>query len=144
MITEGGVVAKSLKSGTGRIVAAIVLVGAIGGLVLVLRASAEQNSWASTEGVVQERLKSGKSVSVKVEFPAPDGTKQVMTLSENGSAHPPGDRVTVRYDVENGRVVEAALADNDQAHWVAGIMLGVLALGALFANLIAWTPKRRD
>ncbi|HEX8866796.1 MAG TPA: DUF3592 domain-containing protein [Lentzea sp.] len=136
--------AKSVKSGTGRIVAAIVLVGAIGGLVLVIRANTEQNSWASTDGVVQERLKSGKSASVKVEFAAPDGTRQSMVLSENGPARQPGEHVTVRYDVENGKVVEAALADNDQAHWVAGIMLGILALGALFMNLIAWAPRRRD
>ncbi|MDT7788911.1 MAG: hypothetical protein QOF58_7330 [Pseudonocardiales bacterium] len=134
----------SLKSRSGRFVVAVVLVGAVGGLVLVLRASAEQHSWASTDGVVQERLKSGKSVSVKVEFPLPDGTKQTMTLSENGSAHPPGEHVAVRYDLENGRVVDAALADNDQAHWVTGIMLGVLALGAVFANLIAWTRKSHD
>jgi hypothetical protein len=137
-------VAKSVKSRTGRIVAGIVLVGAITGLVLVIRSSAEQKSWASAEGTVRERLRSGKSFSVRVEYPLPDGTKQVATLSENGPARQPGDRVTVRYDLENGRVVDAALADNDQAHWVAGGMLGVLALGALFANLIAWAPKPRD
>ncbi|TWP50562.1 hypothetical protein FKR81_20570 [Lentzea tibetensis] len=102
--------AKSLKSGTGRIVAGIVLVGAITGLVFVIRSSTEQKSWASSEGTVQERLKSGKSVSVKVEYPLPDGTKQVTTLSENGPARHPGERVTVRYDLRNGRVVSAALA----------------------------------
>ncbi|MEU0880543.1 DUF3592 domain-containing protein [Lentzea sp. NPDC005914] len=132
-----------MKSRTGRFVAGLVLVGAVGGLALVIQSSTEQRSWASAEGTVQERLKSGKSVSVKVEYPLPDGTKQVATLSENGPARNPGDRVTVRYDLENGRVVDAALADNDQAHWVAGGMLGVLALGAVFANLIAWTPKPR-
>lgn len=133
--------AKSLKSRTGRFVAGVVLLGAIGGLALVISSSTEQRSWASTEGTVQERLKSGKSVSVKVEFPAPDGSKQTATLSENGPARHPGDRVTVRYDVQNGRVVDAALADNDQAHWVAGGMLGVLVLGALFANLVAWMSR---
>jgi hypothetical protein len=131
----------SIGSRTGRFVAGIVLLGAIGGLALVIRSATEQRSWASTEGVVQERLKSGKSVSVKVEFPAPDGTKQTEVLSENGPARQPGDRVTVRYDVKNGRVVEAALADNDQAHWVAGGILGVVVLGALFANLIAWMSR---
>ncbi|GAA3646585.1 uncharacterized protein DUF3592 [Lentzea atacamensis] len=136
--------AKSLKSQTGRVVAAIVLVGAIAGLVLVIRSSTEQRSWASTEGTVQERLRSGKSISVKVEYPLPDGTKQVTVLSENGPARHPGDRVTVRYDLENGRVVEAALADNDQAHWVAGGMLGFVILGAFFANLIAWAPRPRS
>ncbi|SFR04042.1 hypothetical protein SAMN04488564_102440 [Lentzea waywayandensis] len=135
--------AKSLKSSTGRVVSGLVLVGAIWGLSLVIQASAEQRSWASTEGTVQERLKSGKSASVKVEFPLPDGTKQTMTLSENGPARNPGDRVTVRYDLEEGRVVEAALADNDEAHWVTGVMLGLVALGALVATLIAWVPKRR-
>ena len=139
----GGVVAKSLKSNAGRIMAAIVLVGLIIGLVSVIRSSTEQRSWAGTEGTVQERLKSGKSVSVKVEYSLPDGTKQVATLSENGPARHPGERVTVRYDLENGRVVDAALADNDEAHWVAGGMLGVLVLGAFFANLIAWAPKPR-
>lgn len=135
--------AKSMKSRTGRLVAGLVLVGAIGGLVLVIRASTEQRSWDSTEGTVQERLKSGKSVSVKVEFPLPDGTKQIAIMSENGPARQPGEHVTVRYDLENGRVVDAALADNDEAHWVAGGMLGVLALGALFANLTAWAPRPR-
>lgn len=135
--------AKSLKSRAGRIMAALVLVGTVTGLVLLIQSSTEQKSWASTEGVVQERLKSGKSVSVKVEYPLPDGTKQVTTLSENGPARHPGERVTVRYDVENGKVVAAALADNDQAHWVGGIMLGIAVLGALFANFMAWAPKPR-
>lgn len=137
--------AKSLKSGTGRIVAGIALAGAIIGLVLVIRSSAEQRSWASADGTVQERLRSGKSYSVQVEYPLPDGTKQVATLSENGPARQPGERVTVRYDLQNGKVTEAALADNDEAHWVWGIMLGVVALGALFANFVAWTsPPRYD
>ncbi|ANZ34775.1 hypothetical protein BBK82_00465 [Lentzea guizhouensis] len=136
--------AKSLKSRTGRVVAGFVLAGAVIGLVVVLQSSAEQRSWASTEATVQERLKSGKSASVKVEYALPDGSKQVMTLSENGSKHEAGSRVTVRYDLENGRVVDAALADNDQVFWVLGVMLGVVALGALGANLIAWTPRRSD
>ncbi|GAB2847533.1 DUF3592 domain-containing protein [Lentzea nigeriaca] len=136
--------AKSLKSSTGRIVAGIVLVGAIAGLAFVIRSSSEQKSWASAEGTVRERLRSGKSYSVKVEYPLPDGTKQVATLSENGPARHPGDRVTVRYDLEIGKVVDAALADNDEAHWVVGGMLGVVILGAMFANLIAWAPKPRD
>ena len=131
----------SMGSRASRIVLGIVLLGAIGGLALVISSATEQRSWASTEGVVQERLKSGKSASVKVEFGLPDGSKQTATLSENGPAHQPGDRVTVRYDVENGKVVEAALADNDQAHWVAGGMLGVLVLGALFVNLVAWMSR---
>ncbi|GLZ35347.1 hypothetical protein Lesp02_75340 [Lentzea sp. NBRC 105346] len=133
--------AKSVKSRTGRIVAGIVLVGAIAGLVFVLKSSAEQKSWASSDGIVQERLRSGKSYSVKVEYPLPDGSKQVATLSENGPARHPGDRVTVRYDLRNGKVVDAALADNDQAHWVVGGMLGFVILGGVFANFIAWAPK---
>jgi hypothetical protein len=138
------VVAK-LKSRPGRFVAGVLLVGAVWGLVGVIQASTEQKSWASTEGTVQERLKSGKSVSVKVEFGLPDGSKQVATLSENGPARQPGERVTVRYDLQNGKVTEAALADNDQAHWVWGIILGVVVLGALFANFVAWTsPPRYD
>jgi hypothetical protein len=138
------VVAKSLKSRTGRFMAGLVLAGAVAGLVFVLQSSAEQRSWASSEGTVQERLKSGKSASVKVEYPLPDGTKQVATLSENGPARHPGERVTVRYDLENGRVVDAALADNDQAYWVLGGMLGFVILGALFANLLAWAPGPRE
>jgi hypothetical protein len=35
------------------------------------------------------------------------------------------------------------LPDNDQAHRVTGIMFGVVALGAMVASLIAWTPARR-
>ncbi|WP_158102652.1 DUF3592 domain-containing protein [Lentzea kentuckyensis] len=135
--------AKSLKSRTGRFVAGIVLVGAVAGLAFVISSSAEQRSWATAEGTVQERLKSGKSASVKVEYPLPDGTKQVTTLSENGPARHPGERVTVRYDLENGRVVDAALADNDQAHWVVGVMLGLVILGGIFANFIAWAPRPR-
>ncbi|WP_434444915.1 hypothetical protein [Lentzea sp. E54] len=132
-----------MKSRRGRIVAGIVLVGAVVGLVFVIRSATEQRSWSSTEGTVQERLRSGKSFSVRVAYPLPDGTQQVATLSENGPARHPGERVTVRYDLENGRVVDAALADNDQAHWVAGGMLGVVILGGIFANLIAWAPRPR-
>ena len=135
--------ANSLKSRTGRFMAGLVLVSAVAGLAYVISSSAEQRSWASAEGVVQERLKSGKSASVKVEYPLPDGTKQVTTLSENGPARHPGERVTVRYDLENGRVVDAALADNDQAHWVVGVMLGCLILSGIFANFIAWAPRPR-
>ena len=136
-------VAKSLKSRTGRFVAGLVLAGAVAGLAFVISSATEQQSWASAEGTVQERLKSGKSASVKVEYPLPDGTKQVATLSENGPARHPGERVTVRYDLENGQVVDAALADNDQAFWVVGVMLGVVILGGIFANLIAWAPGPR-
>lgn len=135
--------ANTLKSRTGRFVSGIMLVGAVVGLVVLLQSSAEQRSWASTEGTVRERLKSGKSASVKVEYPLPDGTSQVAILSENGPARHPGERVTVRYDLENGRVVDAALADNDQVFWVAGVMLGVVILGGISANLIAWAPKPR-
>ncbi|MGW6442517.1 hypothetical protein [Lentzea sp. NPDC055074] len=136
--------AKTVKSRTGRFVSGLVLVGAVVGLVIVLRSAAEQQSWASTEATVQERIKSGKSASVRVEYALPDGTKQVQTLSENGSAHETGTRVTVRYDLRDGRVVDAALADNDQVFWVLGVMLSVLALGSVGMNLIAWTPQRRD
>jgi hypothetical protein len=134
---------KSIKSSTGRTMCGLVLAGAVLGLVLLVQSATEQRSWASSEGTVQERLKSGKSISVKVEYPLPDGTRQVATLAENGPARTPGDRVTVRYDLRDGRVVSAALADNDQAHWVVGGMLGVVVLGALFANLVAWVPRRR-
>jgi hypothetical protein len=143
-LRRGGVVAKSLKSRRGRFVAGPVLAGAVLGLVFVLQSSAEQRSWASSEGTVRERIRSGKSFSVEVEYPLPDGRREVATLSENGPARHPGDRVTVRYDLEDGRVVDAALADNDQAHWVVGVMLGIVVLGGVFANLIAWVPRPRE
>ncbi|GGS33402.1 MULTISPECIES: DUF3592 domain-containing protein [Actinokineospora] len=132
-----------LKSRGGRIVAALVLVGSVVGLVSVIRSATEQQSWASAPGVVQERIREGKSFSVKVAYRLPDGSEQVATLSENGPAREPGEQVTVRYDLADGKVVDAALADNDQAFWVGGVMLGVLVLGALFANLIVWAPRRR-
>lgn len=84
--------AKTIKSRTGRFVAGLVLAGALGGLVLVIQASTEQRSWDSTEGTVRERLKSGKSASVKVEFALPDGAKQTATLSENGPIRKPASR----------------------------------------------------
>jgi hypothetical protein len=136
--------AKPVKSRRGRFVSGLVLAGAVVGLVVVLQSSAEQRSWAGTEAVVLERLKSGKSVSVKVEYSLPDGSKQVDTLSENGSAHQPGTRVAVRYDLRDGRVVDSALADNDQVFWVLGVMLSVVALGALGMNLAAWASQRRS
>lgn len=133
-----------MKSRTGRFVSGLVLVGAAVGLVVVLQTATEQHSWASAEATVQERIKSGKSASVRVEYALPDGTKQVQTLSENGSAHEQGSRVEVRYDLVDGRVVDAALADNDQVFWVLGVMLGALTLGSVVMNLIAWAPQRRD
>ncbi|MDX3659353.1 hypothetical protein PV646_18765 [Streptomyces sp. ID05-26A] len=136
--------AKTVKSRTGRFVSGLVLVGAAVGLVVVLQTATEQHSWASAEATVQERIKSGKSASVRVEYALPDGTKQVQTLSENGSAHEQGSRVEVRYDLVDGRVVDAALADNDQVFWVLGVMLGALTLGSVVMNLIAWAPQRRD
>ncbi|GHH40750.1 hypothetical protein GCM10017774_34660 [Lentzea cavernae] len=134
----------SVKSRRGRLVSGLVLVGAVIGLVVVLQSAAQQRSWASSEGTVQERLKSGKSASVRVEYALPDGSRQVATLSENGPARQAGERVTVRYDLVDGRVVDAALADNDEAFWVMGVMLGVVILGGIGMNLIAWAPRRDD
>lgn len=136
--------ANTVKSRKGRFLAGLVLVGAAVGLVVVLQTATEQHSWASAEAVVQERIKSGKSASVRVEYTLPDGTRQVQTLSENGSAHEQGSRVEVRYDLVDGRVADAALADNDQVFWVLGVMLGALTLGSVVMNLIAWAPQRRD
>ncbi|MDX8148639.1 hypothetical protein SK854_41440 [Lentzea sp. BCCO 10_0061] len=135
--------AKSVKSRRGRFVSGLVLVGALVGLGIVLQSAAEQRSWASAEATVLERIKSGKSASVKIEYSLPDGSKQVQTLSENGSKHEQGTRVTVRYDLRDGRVVDSALADNDQVFWVLGVMLSVVALGSIGMNLIAWTRGRR-
>ena len=133
-----------VNSRAGRVIAGLVLAGTLFGLWLIIRTAVEQQSWASAEGVVQERIKSGKSADVKVAYRLPDGSEQVAVLSENGPARHPGEKVEVRYDLDAGRVVDAALADNDQAFWVAGGILGALALGALVMNLIAWIPAPRD
>ncbi|WP_143035856.1 DUF3592 domain-containing protein [Lentzea fradiae] len=135
---------RTLRSRRGRFLAGLALAAAVAGLVFVLRSSAEQRSWESSEGTVRERLRSGKSFQVKVEYPLPDGSRQVATLAENGPARHPGDRVTVRYDLENGQVADAALADNDQAHRVVGVMLGVVVLGGISVNVLAWAPRRRS
>ncbi|MFD4668280.1 DUF3592 domain-containing protein [Lentzea sp. NPDC058450] len=134
--------AKSVKSRKGRIVAGLVLVSAVVGLVILLQTANEQHSWSSTEAVVQERIKSGKNAKVRVEFPLPGGGTHVTTLSENGSIHETGTRVEVRYDLEDGKVVDAALADNDQGFWVMGVMLGVVILGSVVMNLVVWSPAR--
>ena len=134
--------ANSVKSRRGRFLSGLALVGAAVGLVLLLQTAGEQRSWASTEAVVQERIKSGKSASVRVEFGLPGGGRHVTTLSENGSKHETGTRVEVRYDLRDGQVVDAALADNDQGFWVMGVMLGVVILGLVVMNLVAWTPVR--
>jgi hypothetical protein len=135
-------VANSVKSRRGRFFCGLALVGAAVGMVILLQTANEQHSWASTEAVVQERIKSGKNASVRVGFPLPGGGAHVTTLSENGSIHEAGTRVEVRYDLRDGRVVDAALADNDQGFWVLGVMLGVVLCGLVVLNLIAWTPVR--
>lgn len=68
----------------------------------------------------------------------------MATLSENGPARHAGERVTVRYDLENGRVADAAPADNDEAYWVLGGMLGSVVLGGVCMNLLAWAPRPRS
>ncbi|HEX7303095.1 DUF3592 domain-containing protein [Lentzea sp.] len=134
--------ASSLRSRRGRVLAGLVLAATVVGLVVLLRSAAEQRSWASAEGTVLERLKSGKSASVRVEYALPDGSKRVEVLSENGPEREPGERVAVRYDLEGGTVVDSALADNDQVFWVLGGMLGVVLLGGIGVNLLAWAPRR--
>ncbi|MFC7616014.1 hypothetical protein ACFQV2_23575 [Actinokineospora soli] len=94
-------------------------------------------------GVVQERMRSGKSFEVRVAYTVPGGGEQEAVLSENGPARHPGERVTVRYDLREGRVVDAALADNDEAFWVGGGILAFLAFGTLVMNVIAWLPAPR-
>ena len=135
--------ANSVKSRRGRFFSGLALVAACVGLVVLLQTANEQHSWASTEAVVQERIKSGKNAKVRVEFPLPGGGTHVTTLSENGSIHETGTRVEVRYDLGgDGKVVDAALADNDQGFWVMGVMLGVVISGLVVLNLVAWTPVR--
>lgn len=135
---------ESLRTRRARFLAGVTVVAAGLGLLYVILSSAEQRSWSSAEGTVQERLRSGKSHEVKVEYPLPDGSTQVVTLAENGPARHPGDRVTVRYDLVDGRVAGAALADNDQAHWVVGVMLGLVVLGGISVNVLAWLPRRPE
>ena len=135
--------AKSVKSRSGRFISGLALVGACVGLVFLLQTANEQHSWSSTQAVVQERIKSGKNAKVRVEFALPGGGTHVTTLSENGSIHETGTRVEVRYDLgDDGKVVDAALADNDQGFWVMGVMLGVVILGLVVMNLVAWSPVR--
>ena len=133
----------NVKSQQGRTLAGLVLAGAVLGLVIVLQSGAEQRSWASAEGTVQERQKSDKRMWLRIEYPLPDGSRQVATLPENGPARLPGERVTVRYDLEDGKVVDATLGDDDQVYWVLGAVLGVAALGGIFLNVVAWTPARK-
>ncbi|WP_394619272.1 hypothetical protein JNUCC0626_09295 [Lentzea sp. JNUCC 0626] len=135
--------ANSVKSRRGRFISGLALVGACVGLVFLLQTANEQHSWSSTEAVVQERIKSGKNAKVRVEFPLPAGGTHVTTLSENGSIHETGTRVEVRFDLgDDGTVVDAALADNDQGFWVMGVMLGVVISGLIVMNLVAWSPVR--
>jgi hypothetical protein len=137
-------VAKNLKvkSRSGRTVVGVVLAGTLIGLWMIISSAIEQHSWASTRGVVLERFREGaKSASVEVSYRLPDGREQVATLSENGPARHPGEQVEVRYDLRDGQVVDAALADNDEAFWVAGGMLGLMALGGLVLNVRAWLPE---
>ncbi|MFD5827229.1 DUF3592 domain-containing protein [Lentzea sp. NPDC060358] len=134
--------ANSMRSRRGRVLAGLALAAAVVGLVVLLRSAAEQRSWATSEGTVQERLKSGKSASVRVEYALPDGSRQTAVLSENGPKRESGERVTVRYDLVDGRVVDAALADNDQVFRVLGGVLGVVLLGGIGLNVLAWAPRR--
>ncbi|GAA4417391.1 hypothetical protein GCM10023148_15330 [Actinokineospora soli] len=133
-----------VQSRAGRVIAGVVLAGTLFGLWVIIRTAVEQQSWASTEGVVQERMRSGKSFEVRVAYTVPGGGEQEAVLSENGPARHPGERVTVRYDLREGRVVDAALADNDEAFWVGGGILAFLAFGTLVMNVIAWLPAPRD
>lgn len=128
-----------LRSGRGRPLAgAFVLVG-LAALLYTIWLMVDRASWESAQGTVTERIRSGRSVSVVVSYPGPNGTEEAK-VSENGSAHDVGEQVEVRYQVENGRVADVALDDSRQAHIVVIVLAGLFTVGALVFYVVARTP----
>lgn len=104
----------TLRSGRGRLLAGTFVLAGPAALLYTILLMVDRASWESAQGTVTERIRSGRSVSVVVSYPGPNGTEEAK-VSENGSAHHVGDQVEVRYEVENGRVVDVALDDSRQA-----------------------------
>jgi hypothetical protein len=126
-----------LRSRSGRRLAGLFLLGAVIALVFMIRLTVDRASWATAEGTVTERTASGRSVSVVVSYPGPDGT-EVAKVPENGSAHQVGERVLVRYQLTDGRVTDVALDDSRQAHIVLIVFAGLATLSGVVLNLLAW------
>ena len=130
-----------LKSRVARTLLGLFLLGAVWVLVFTIRTANDRATWPTAEGTVTERTASGRSISVVVSYPGPNGT-EVATVSENGSAHHVGETVLVRYQVTDGRVTDVALDDASQAHVVVIVLASVAIVGGVIANLLAWARVR--
>ena len=129
------------RSRASRTLLGLFLLGAVLALVFTIRMASDRATWPTAEGTVTERTASGRSVSVVVSYPGPNGT-EVAKVSESGSAHHVGERVLVRYEVTDGRVTDVALDDARQAHIVMIVLASVAILVALAMNLAAWGNAR--
>ena len=129
------------RSRAGRVFLGLFLLGAVLVLVFTIRTASDRATWSTAEGTVTERTASGRSISVVVSYPGPNGT-EVAKVSESGSAHHVGERVLVRYRVTDGRVTDVALDDASQAHVVVIVLASVAILIGLFLNLAAWGRAR--
>lgn len=130
-----------LRTRAGRVFLGLFLLGAVLALVFTIRTASDRATWATAEGTVTERTASGRSVSVVVSYPGPNGT-EVAKVSESGSAHHVGETVLVRYEVTDGHVSDVALDDASQAHIVVIVLASVAILFGLFLNLVAWSRTR--
>ncbi|MGH3862854.1 hypothetical protein [Actinokineospora sp.] len=126
-----------LRTSGGRALAGLFLFCAVFALVFMIRTAGDRATWPTAEGTVTERTASGRSISVVVSYPGPNGT-EVAKVAETGSAHQVGERVKVRYEVTDGRVTDVALDDARQAHVVVIVLAGLATLGGLFFNIAAW------
>lgn len=124
-----------LRSQEGRVLLGLFLLGSVLVLVFTVRMAIDRASWPTAEGTVKERLASGRSDSVVVSYPGPDGT-EVATVPENGSAHHVGERVLVRYQVTDGRVTDVALDDARQAHIVVIVLASLATVSAAVLNVV--------
>ena len=129
-----------LRSGSGRRLAATFVFVGLAALLYTIWLMVDRASWESAQGTVTDRIRSGRSVSVVVSYPGPNGTEEAK-VSENGSAHHVGEQVEVRYQVENGRVADVALDDSRQAHIVVIVLTSLFTLGALVLTVAARTPQ---
>lgn len=129
-----------LRSGGGRRLAGTLVFVGLVALLYTIWLMVDRASWESEQGTVTDRIRSGRSVSVVVSYPGPNGTEEAK-VSENGSAHQVGEQVEVRYQVENGRVTDVALDDSRQAHIVVIVLTGLFTLGALVLTVAARTPE---
>ncbi|WP_157367965.1 DUF3592 domain-containing protein [Alloactinosynnema sp. L-07] len=131
---------EKLRSSIGRTLVGLFLLGAVLLLVFMIRTVSDRATWQAVDGTVTERTASGRSISVVVSFPGPNGT-EVAKVSETGSAHKVGERVAVRYEVADGRITDVALDDARQAHVVVIVLASLATLSGLFINLLAWRRR---